>query len=377
MTRWRRRRWAAGAAAAIGVVAILVGGAEAALRLLAPQGQMDMFAPDARLGFRLTPNFRGEISIGSERLPIEVNSLGLRNREIGPRRSGALRLLVLGDSFVFGYGVSADATLAAVLERMLVPPEGCTAVEVVNGGVPRYGTVQEIGLFEATADDVRPDLVLLGVFVGNDAIDNLAVDRSVGAGEAPLGAWIEWVRVRSRLYAWARRQRHAAADRRGELQRQVVGVHGVDPPAELTRGLGITETAIARLAKLAGGRGIPFGVVLIPSAAQVHPERWAALLREYGDAATTYDVREPNRRLAAFAAAHGVPLLDLTPALTAARNEPLYSVLHWTARGHAVAAAAVAEFLSDSDLLAQAGQVARKWEPQDAVAPVCRTEAAI
>lgn len=369
-----QKRWLTAFAVGLAAVAIVVGAAEATLRLLASHRPAGMFAPDSRLGFRLAPNFEGEMVMGGETLPVSVNALGLRYRVIEPRRPGVLRLYVLGDSFVFGHGVASEATLTGVLERTLEPPAGCTGIEVVNGGVPRYGTVQEVGLFESTVDRVQPDLVLLGVFVGNDAIDNLAGAMAGTSLRAAAGSWLDWVRMRSQLYSWLRRQRHVAGDRRGDVQRQVMRLHSVDPPAELARGLEITEAAIARLAQLTRRRGLPFAVVLIPAAAQVHTERWTAMLRQYGGASTSYDVREPNRRFAAFAAAQSLPLLDLTPALTAASAEPLYFVLHWTPRGHAVAAASVGDFLTRSGLLGQAAQVRQAWGRGASPRAVCGPE---
>src|SRR5215468_4839346 len=52
--------------------------------------------------------------------PVRVNHLGLRGPEVESRpRPGVHRVLVLGDSVVFGAGVAEDEALPAVLGRRL------------------------------------------------------------------------------------------------------------------------------------------------------------------------------------------------------------------------------------------------------------------
>ena len=90
------------------------------------------------------------------------------------------------------------------------------------------------------------------------------------------------------------------------------------------------------------GHGARLAVVAIPTEAQVYPVRWDAARIRYGLHDEDFDLQKPQRLLAAFAAQSGIPLIDLLPALRAARDTgaPLYSRrdIHWTPRGHAVAA---------------------------------------
>jgi hypothetical protein len=81
------------------------------------------------------------------------------------RTPGKPRVLLLGDSFVFGHGVEEDETVAAQLERFL---PGC---EVVNLGVTGYSTDQELLLLRERGLAYRPDVVILLV-CANDLLDN-------------------------------------------------------------------------------------------------------------------------------------------------------------------------------------------------------------
>jgi hypothetical protein len=91
---------------------------------------------------------------------IQTNSSGHRDREIPvDRRPGVPRVIMLGDSFIEGWGVPFEETVAKRLEVML---EGAGRVtEVMNTGVGNYGSVQEIEAFLTRDARFHPDLVVL------------------------------------------------------------------------------------------------------------------------------------------------------------------------------------------------------------------------
>ena len=65
---------------------------------------------------------------------MRINSRGLRDREYPyAKPAGRKRCLLLGDSYVFGWGVEANETAAKVMEARLA------GVEVINGGCPGWG----------------------------------------------------------------------------------------------------------------------------------------------------------------------------------------------------------------------------------------------
>jgi hypothetical protein len=79
-------------------------------------------------------------------IPTKINSLGLRNREIDLcKGEGVSRILVFGDSFTFGDGLSTEQTLPCQVERLLNRKEGGTRrFEVINFGVSGMNTFQEV-----------------------------------------------------------------------------------------------------------------------------------------------------------------------------------------------------------------------------------------
>jgi hypothetical protein len=107
---------------------------------------------------------------GPDRGRIRINSLGLRGKDISLDRGEKLRVLVFGDSFVFGVGVDEPHLMTSRLEHVLSPlhPDG---VEVINMGVPGYSTDQEYLLWDELGTTLEPYVVVL-VVCGNDFVMN-------------------------------------------------------------------------------------------------------------------------------------------------------------------------------------------------------------
>lgn len=102
---------------------------------------------------------------GIRRAPTLVtNSLGLRGPELEEPKQRP-RILVLGDSFTFGFGLLEGEPFAAVLQEEL---DGDW--EVVNAGVNGYGIPEIAAQFERLVDRVQPDVVIV-TFVMNDLDD--------------------------------------------------------------------------------------------------------------------------------------------------------------------------------------------------------------
>jgi lysophospholipase L1-like esterase len=105
-------------------------------------------------------------------VPVQINSAGMRDREFSPAKpTGVYRILVLGDSITFGWGVPQDKTFSKRLESKLnenPPRGGPERFEVINTGVGNYNTAQEVAYFKERGRLYKPDMVLIAFFI-NDA----------------------------------------------------------------------------------------------------------------------------------------------------------------------------------------------------------------
>ena len=147
------------------LVSLLI--AELATRKLLPEYQSlytarAMWQYDEQLGWLGISNLRAQQGLRETRVTVQLNSLGLRDDEPEERREKqGTRILLLGDSFVFGYGVEGSECLGAQLEAMT------PGIEAVNLGVSGYSTDQELLLLQRLGPSYDPDIVVL-VFVYND-----------------------------------------------------------------------------------------------------------------------------------------------------------------------------------------------------------------
>ncbi len=126
---------------------------------------------DRTKGWALIPNIQEMIILDNRVL--NTNSKGFRGKTDyapGPH-PGKLRIMVLGDSFTFGDGVSDDETYPAYLQRMI--PDA----EIINLGVRGYGHDQMLIQLQEEGFKLRPDVVILG-FLTDDMERNLLRFRS-------------------------------------------------------------------------------------------------------------------------------------------------------------------------------------------------------
>ena len=118
------------------------------------------------LSFAHAPN-RSAFLMG---VPVSINSEGLRDREFSfEKPPDVYRVMMLGDSTTFGWGVRQEDTAAKFLERKLnadLPPR-YNRVEVMNTGVGNYDTVQEVTYYETIGWKYHPDLVVLMFFIND------------------------------------------------------------------------------------------------------------------------------------------------------------------------------------------------------------------
>jgi lysophospholipase L1-like esterase len=100
---------------------------------------------------------------------VEINSMGLRDREYSLEKpAGVTRIMMLGDSLTFGWGVAEKDTVSTLLESRLNEGLERPAYEVINGGVGNYNSSMEILSFLEREAVLKPDIVVLNYFI-NDA----------------------------------------------------------------------------------------------------------------------------------------------------------------------------------------------------------------
>ncbi len=117
------------------------------------------YEPSERYGHQLVKGFEGP---GPLHVPVTINSLGFRDSEhVKTKEPGVVRVLGLGDSFTFGWGVPLEQTFLKQLEQMLAHRTG-RAVEIFNTGVPGWGLNQYYICLKDFGLEYAPDIVVVG-----------------------------------------------------------------------------------------------------------------------------------------------------------------------------------------------------------------------
>ncbi len=104
---------------------------------------------------------------------VEISKQGLRNEIVKtPKPKDAFRILALGDSFTFGWGVNLEDTWVKMLENKLQIPG--KKVEVINAGMSGADLMLEMQICRAYKWRFDPDLILIGFYAADDLYQNTA-----------------------------------------------------------------------------------------------------------------------------------------------------------------------------------------------------------
>jgi hypothetical protein len=343
-------------------VALALAGVEATVRALAPQEAAP--PPGSLLRGPLTRPGDHRVRTEAGEVTVHVNAQGFVDDEWpaldAPR--GAPRVVVLGDSFVQAAQVALEDGFGRRVQALL-RAGGAPTAEVLSFGVPGAGTATALEVYRAHARGYRPDVVLLGFLVANDVLNNhpllegkddkpfyaLAADGSLvrtGAARAsaPGALW-----EASHAWRWLTRERVAAAVARRKLalgrgMPVDLRVHDPAPDAVWEDAWAVTDALVGTLAREVRADGGHFVTVLFPDGVAANARDRAAAVERF-PAATGWDLGRAHARAAALASRHG-DTLDLLPVLRDRPELYLPKDGHWTAAGHAVAAAAVADGLT-------------------------------
>ncbi len=165
-----------------------------------------LYRVDDQGRIELTPGWSGGQTLEGRRTKISINASGLRGAEVAPRQPGEKRVLMLGDSFVFGQGVDDDEAIPARLQAVL--GRGDRPVVVGNAGMTGTGPREWSYTLERLRPTFMPDAVVAVVYMGNDVLDTLQEPLSAVSGwlltpdyaRVARRSWRFRLRVASRLW---------------------------------------------------------------------------------------------------------------------------------------------------------------------------------
>ncbi len=367
---------------------------EIALRLLGHKYSGSTYTADPLLGWSLRPGasaWEADEGLAWTR----INSHGYRDRErTAIKPWNVYRVAVLGDSYTEARQVEMDKMFTSLAEDELNRRHCCgeRKVEVLNFGIPGYGTGQELLLLRERVWNFCPDMIVLQFYSGNDIFNNhralninscdmapyfllrngkLELDESFRQGRAfdptfiklkGIGADIMNSFVLLQMVYKLRRlsaQREEVARVKTEGQ-TVAQTDPNAPPPEYQRYLAflppaippmveawqVTEGLISEIHKEVRSHNVPLLIMILPTTHQIRhdPKEHEAYRVKYKIESLEY----ADDRVEQHASANGIPILRMSkPLIEEARRTGTYMAGfantapnegHFNERGHVVIA---------------------------------------
>lgn len=216
---------------------------------------------------------------------IAINSLGFRDDEVPvDKPAGEFRVLTIGDSFTYGWGVPVDACWPQVLEHELRLRQ---PLQVVNAGFATGAPTPDgyDAWFASAGHRLAPDLVLVGICL-NDLGEVPMLGYPIVPREPVLGGWSRL--LDSVWRAWRQRQARKGPRDYGDVVR-----------AEPKWWNG-TQAGLRRLHADCAARHVRCLVIVFPMLSRLGAD---------------YPYASLHTMVAEFCAAAGIEHLDLLPEI--------------------------------------------------------------
>ncbi len=277
------------------------------------------------LGMEFRPNCEAVI----EYTAMHTNSVGLRDAEIG--NDDSVRVLSIGDSCTWGWGVAQDEAYPQVLQKRLNQRSGTGRYRVINAGRPGYTSYQGLVYLREFGLAFHPAIVIFA-YGFNDAFRPGDVEQEIEWQRR----WMREVELSDFLLSWSKLVRW--------LSWKTLSAHppltqSAVPPEKYKRNL----TRIVQLAREHGARALMISFwdaerISVPTYAPPGSETFGPLYRQ-----TATEV----------ASELGVPLVVY--------SGPRLDIVHPTREGYVRLATDVAGVLQSSGLVS-ASETAKRMD---------------
>ena len=307
-----------------------------------------LYVLNDEIGWTLTPHVSKLFRKGDFDITVNANRDGLRDRDYGPKEPETFRILGLGDSFAFGWGLELEESFLKVLEKKLngghASPQAMN-YEVINGGIPGFGTYEASKLLKFIGQRYEPDLVIVALYEGNDYLNN---------GEAP--------RLRTIQNGYLRDVPTKKPSVVGKflLDHSILAalihakVSHLAQKRKFKVSLEKTKRFLLDTKSLLSGRNIPMVLVLIPDQDADFYKR-PTLLRQYDHFLSGMDLFEARTAIKVFARENDIFYYKLSDQFESQSDSGSLRLkdTHFNSKGHATAAEEIHQFLRATRLLSE------------------------
>lgn len=291
---------------------------ELALKFFMPQPcysyPKGLYVQDKENCFDLAKNVNAKLTMPDYDIMIHTNSLGLRDYELSLEK---YNILALGDSMQFGLGVDINDSYPKLIEKYF--KDAGIELNVVNAGIPGYGTKQELAFLKSKGLIFDPKIILISYSIPTDFIDNTKTTCNVEIKDGYLvekgvpgykiflnklntyclfkKAILNIPFLRSLVY--------------NNFEQSVLDLFKPEYPVYLNESVAATEDIFHELHNFAKKNDIPIVLILIPHRIQVETDRWTEIASKRGYSG--YDLLKPNNILSDIARNNNITVIDMLP----------------------------------------------------------------
>jgi hypothetical protein len=280
------------------------------------------------------------------------------------------RVLGIGDSFSEMFK-GEKLNYHNILEKQLNKLNHNKKYEVVNAGISNTGPGYYWNTLEKYGDSFKPDLVLIGFFIGNDFVemnfDTKRVGLFINEPVHPKWGLLTYLRFKNLWlyqFGWARWIAWWDSLHKGKgtfsedsflrIERARLYFFEKKQMDEFNKAWKRNSIVLSKIINWCNERKIPLVVVIIPDQLQIEQKLRQTLLKKFNIPEDAIDLYFPNRQLINFLKEKNVHYLDLTkPMQEAGKSKTLYLLrdTHWNFAGNAMAGNLISDYLQQHHLL--------------------------
>jgi hypothetical protein len=286
----------------------------------------------------------------------KLNSRGFHDIEFQQDKApGSIRIVGIGDSFVFGAVPYHDNFLTLLEDKMNTPDD--RRFEILNMGIAATSPREYLSVLVKEAIPLKPDAALICIFIGNDFIEIspkpvLHHSWVVAAAKyvMDLLRYVEPTREYGNRSQYVDETPSFSEAYFLEVEAMRTEVYDPSSPM-LSERLPRVMTWVDEIKTVCDNHGIQLFVMLIPDELQVDPELQERVLAKIGAGKDKMDFDRPNKHLVNELRARNIRYLDvLEPFRLRSRVVRLYKPrdTHWNIAGNRLASDLLYDFLHES-----------------------------
>ena len=306
---------------------------------------------------------------------ISINSEGLRDDEIKAKDEYDGRILMLGDSFTFGFGIEHEKTFSSVLENLF--SEQGQKIDVINTGVVSYSPLPEYLYLREKGLKYNPDVVIMN-FDMSDVWGDYIFEKTIiiDAKGRITNITQEEKQPKKKLFTkikivdFLNQKTNSVIDRwyanlayKPQMDRTYVYdiEHNryaitLDEREKIVNEEELWERSfeyIIRTKELAEKNNAEFILVIYPYGHQVSVREWDLGRHHFGLATDKVYGNHPEEILKEFAEKNDVTLFNMFPVFKESKTYPLYFRFdgHFNNNGHQLMAESMYEELTKRNII--------------------------